>query len=513
MEQDKTNDQKTDQEQDRDSARNLDLELNEGFGLEDDFDEETRIKIQEEINSLIEEENILDVDKNLDTDFIKVQDQSYAVVSFIGPIFTAKTDTYGLRVMGVFPTYEDAEDHIDILMSNKETRAFDTCIVELYKFVPSYPFLEFPETLEPQEFVDSYLNEVIINYKKQRIVDKINYNYRKTLLAANKTKYKEKDEIPVEVVPEGPPVEMIKETKEERKLIRGPVHQRLVNKLREQQQKQKEQKEQKTLLNLESAPIKCGALKYVLISYVVNGNDNRAAMKLKGAFVTEEDARAHVKNLIEYDATYDILIAEMYKWIPCIPDTSKIETEYNDERLNILNKAQKKENLKTRQYHRKRIDNILNESTHDTITAEEILKKLEGTSEPVIERVGEETTEGTGERVGTTEASPEDEMSKAMSRIIGIKDDQFTYGTEIVQVPEIEPRSFPGQLGSEESNVLPTEFTYGTEIVQVSEIEPRSFPGQMGSDESNVLPTEFTYGTEIVETAEVTSKEFPGQME
>ena len=84
---------------------------------------------------------------NLDEDAMKKDNQNYAVVSFIGPELTAKSEKYGFRVMGVFSDIDSAQDHIlDMADHAKDGTMYDTGIVELYKFVPSYPTMSERDT-------------------------------------------------------------------------------------------------------------------------------------------------------------------------------------------------------------------------------------------------------------------------------------------------------------------------------------------------------------------------------
>ena len=163
------------------------------------------------VQQVLEEMNAFDQEENLDTDIAQLEDQNYAVVSFIGPSLTAKSDIYGFRVMGVFPDIDSASEHIAELMSDTqdpENKRYDTGIVELYKFVPSYP--KDPRKVNPetgvagpetQEEQDKFLNDIVFTHKKNKELSKIKFEMRKEKVKANKGRYIER-ETPGKVVKE-----------------------------------------------------------------------------------------------------------------------------------------------------------------------------------------------------------------------------------------------------------------------------------------------------------------------
>lgn len=62
--------------------------------------------------------------------------------------------------------------------------------------------------------------------------------------------------------------------------------------------------------------------------------NDKFGIKIRGAFNTREEAAKHAKRLQAEDATFDIYVVDMYKWLLIPPDPSKIEdAHYTNEKL------------------------------------------------------------------------------------------------------------------------------------------------------------------------------------
>ena len=62
--------------------------------------------------------------------------------------------------------------------------------------------------------------------------------------------------------------------------------------------------------------------------------NDKFGLKIRGAFNTRDEAASHAKRLQREDATFDIYVVDMYKWLLIPPDRDHIEdTHYNDEKL------------------------------------------------------------------------------------------------------------------------------------------------------------------------------------
>lgn len=76
---------------------------------------------------------------------------------------------------------------------------------------------------------------------------------------------------------------------------------------------------------------------YALISLVGPELPQKAekfGLKIRGVFNTRDEAANHAKRLQREDATFDIYVVDMYKWLLIPPDREKIEdAHYTDEKL------------------------------------------------------------------------------------------------------------------------------------------------------------------------------------
>jgi hypothetical protein len=65
--------------------------------------------------------------------------------------------------------------------------------------------------------------------------------------------------------------------------------------------------------------------------------NDKFGIKIRGAFNTHEEAANHAKRLQKEDATFDIYVVDMYKWLLIPPDPTKIEdVHYTNEKLEEL---------------------------------------------------------------------------------------------------------------------------------------------------------------------------------
>ena len=65
--------------------------------------------------------------------------------------------------------------------------------------------------------------------------------------------------------------------------------------------------------------------------------NDKFGIKIRGAFNSRDEAAAHPKRLQKEDATFDIYVVDMYKWLLIPPDPSKIEdSHYAEEKLEEL---------------------------------------------------------------------------------------------------------------------------------------------------------------------------------
>jgi hypothetical protein len=61
---------------------------------------------------------------------------------------------------------------------------------------------------------------------------------------------------------------------------------------------------------------------------------DKFGIKIRGAFSSREEAEKHAKRLHKDDATFDIYVVDMYKWLLIPPDIDKIDdVHYSNEKL------------------------------------------------------------------------------------------------------------------------------------------------------------------------------------
>ena len=65
--------------------------------------------------------------------------------------------------------------------------------------------------------------------------------------------------------------------------------------------------------------------------------NDKFGIKIRGAFNSRDEAASHAKRLQKEDATFDIYVVDMYKWLLIPPDATAIEdVHYTNEKLEEL---------------------------------------------------------------------------------------------------------------------------------------------------------------------------------
>jgi hypothetical protein len=83
-------------------------------------------------------------------------------------------------------------------------------------------------------------------------------------------------------------------------------------------------------------------------------------IKIRGTFVTREDAERHAKRLQKDDATFDIYVVDMYKWLLIPPDKDHIDdVHYADDKLEeIMTKYRDNQRLAASMFEKRKRDMI-----------------------------------------------------------------------------------------------------------------------------------------------------------
>jgi len=115
---------------------------------------------------------------------------------------------------------------------------------------------------------------------------------------------------------------------------------------------------------------------YALISIV--GPDQpqkneKLGMKIRGCFPTKEEAASHAKRLQKEDATVDIYVVDMYKWLLIPPDRDQIDdVHYQNEKLEeIMSKYRQNQREAASHFEKRKRDMMV--------------KPIEGSNTPFIE--------------------------------------------------------------------------------------------------------------------------------
>ena len=85
---------------------------------------------------------------------------------------------------------------------------------------------------------------------------------------------------------------------------------------------------------------------------------DKFGLKIYGSFANRDEASSHARRLQKEDATFDIYVVDMYKWLLIPPDRAHIEdVHYNDEKLEeIMSKYRENQALGTKMFEERRRD-------------------------------------------------------------------------------------------------------------------------------------------------------------
>jgi hypothetical protein len=87
---------------------------------------------------------------------------------------------------------------------------------------------------------------------------------------------------------------------------------------------------------------------------------DKFGLKIRGAFSTRDEAASHAKRLQKEDATFDIYVVDMYKWLLIPPDNNKIDdVHYNDEKLEeIMSKYKENQAMAAKMFEERKRDSM-----------------------------------------------------------------------------------------------------------------------------------------------------------
>jgi hypothetical protein len=98
--------------------------------------------------------------------------------------------------------------------------------------------------------------------------------------------------------------------------------------------------------------------------------NDKFGIKIRGAFSTREEAANHAKRLQREDATFDIYVVDMYKWLLIPPDPASIEdVHYTNEKLEELMSGYKENQAMAAKMFQERKRDMIESATNTYIKA------------------------------------------------------------------------------------------------------------------------------------------------
>ena len=131
--------------------------------------------------------------------------------------------------------------------------------------------------------------------------------------------------------------------------------------------------------HLDEDVVKCGDLRYALISFVTKDGRQRMetgdkiGLKIRGAFATKEEADAHSKRLMKTDVLFDVYLVDMYQWLMLPAPTEIDDVRYQEEYLNTMVKEYKESQLLAKQHFEERKQKIMEDGLLKHLSEEEKL--------------------------------------------------------------------------------------------------------------------------------------------
>ena len=95
---------------------------------------------------------------------------------------------------------------------------------------------------------------------------------------------------------------------------------------------------------------------------------DKFGIKIRGCFANRDEASSHAKRLQKEDATFDIYVVDMYKWLLIPPDREQIDdVHYGEEKLEeIMSKYKENQALATKMFEERKRDSMAKPMNNDT---------------------------------------------------------------------------------------------------------------------------------------------------
>lgn len=85
---------------------------------------------------------------------------------------------------------------------------------------------------------------------------------------------------------------------------------------------------------------------------------DKFGLKIRGCFANRDEAASHAKRLQKEDATFDIYVVDMYKWLLIPPDRDQIEdTHYAEDKLEeLMSKYRENQSMASKMFEERKRD-------------------------------------------------------------------------------------------------------------------------------------------------------------
>ncbi len=118
--------------------------------------------------------------------------------------------------------------------------------------------------------------------------------------------------------------------------------------------------------------------------------NDKFGIKIRGAFNSRDEAASHAKRLQKEDATFDIYVVDMYKWLLIPPDPTKIEdVHYTNEKLEELMSGYRENQAQAAQMFAERKRDMVESASTFTKPGDENSKYYTKPDEPPISHPAE----------------------------------------------------------------------------------------------------------------------------
>jgi hypothetical protein len=133
-------------------------------------------------------------DLNLEKSDVRISDQEWCLVSFVGKDLKQKTQDLGMKIWGCFGDIKMAREHAKKLSKIEENKIFDIFILEMYTWAKIPPD---PQCMDDQEYHEEKLHDLITDHKRQQLRAKEVFDLRKEKLQKNEdiNKFKKNKEL------------------------------------------------------------------------------------------------------------------------------------------------------------------------------------------------------------------------------------------------------------------------------------------------------------------------------